>query len=1043
MTIQTLYPVFESGQVLTEEALNTIIAYLEPQDRLTRSRLTGIGICCGLVPELRLGGAVKVVLGRGVAVTSEGYLIAQGETAYVNRRRYLAPVPSGDVPVEEIARARYPFLFDGAVQREAWEMLEQGAELVAGAAQPEPLDAEFLADKVVMLFLEERRDALKNCDVNDCSDKGASLQLTLRPLLITRGQADTMLAQEAALVPGIPVDRASHPRLGLQGLDLPRLLPVGSSALTFPALFARQVALALTGLRQASARIFAAQTAYGHVLTPDFDPAGPPRHQLLPLPGHWAMMPLLAQSLVDGVRDLGLALDEALAAAARMDAECHPDARRFPRHVLAGRVLPPDPPFADAPTDFAALAGFDPSTIVQGPRAGMPPAPQRHHFIPAPPLSGQAALRFRTLWHRLSLMAQSYHASDLVGADIRLSPSRHGIAPLGDRAIPAHYKVAETSTLVANWSFERRRNPSAPAPTGYRLLPAAAGKHPLLRRDDAVDFIRIEGVAGRPLGQAWASILRQKRNLGLGFAVQPVLVTLGDEADEPEISEASKAFAPFLACQTKDLTSQLRVAAAGLMPFLLWLMRSLASIEAGRSIRPPDGQTTPRPPELPEGLGFSVLITKPAEATLIRRLGSMVTEQLVAPVSGGTLSLTRRVLEGAGELQAAPATGSVLALVESVNAGGVAVETLESLRHIALAEGLNRFEAEARAIAVLPGVTLLKQTEAVIEALGQVDVARLPEADLERRVAALMQAYDSYADRAETDPARAGEATARINREIVASKATLSALAAPLAGNALAAEAQRRLRDAFDDMVLPAFARHHPALDHQGGTPATGTFVLLVCSYRMVEPMLQAALAGVQTDFEQTWSGLFGSAPPGPDLNAAVAAIKGAAQGDSGNHLNHYVVLGDLCLPTQCCDALCAEDAVIAAEGEGRTPPFRPIPFPIPEPIFDPRLDVRPGPLRPEPDPSRPVGPAGPQATITGRVTRRNASGRSAAVPGAEIMALSGQEIFQSISGLRGAYELSLPEGQYRLAARLGDERGEPVAVTLRGGETMQLDLTL
>ena len=45
--MQTSYPVFESGQVLTSRHLNDLVEYLDEQDRLTRNKLVGIGIVCG------------------------------------------------------------------------------------------------------------------------------------------------------------------------------------------------------------------------------------------------------------------------------------------------------------------------------------------------------------------------------------------------------------------------------------------------------------------------------------------------------------------------------------------------------------------------------------------------------------------------------------------------------------------------------------------------------------------------------------------------------------------------------------------------------------------------------------------------------------------------------------------------------------------------------------------------------------------------------------------------------------------------------------
>jgi hypothetical protein len=320
----------------------------------------------------------------------------------------------------------------------------------------------------------------------------------------------------------------------------------------------------------------------------------------------------------------------------------------------------------------------------------------------------------------------------------------------------------------------------------------------------------------------------------------------------------------------------------------------------------------------------------------------------------------------------------------------------------------------------------------------------------------LLEAYDTYADRAETDPERAGPTTARVNREIVASKATLSALAAPLGGTALAAEARQRLGAAFDDMVLPRFATRHPALEHKGGSPSVGTFVLLVCSRRMVEPMLRAALAGIGREFATTWRRLFGGITPAPDLAAALAAIERSSQPTLDSGLNEYVVMADLCLPTQCCDALCADDVIAALLAQRPDRPLRPVPLPIRPIEPEPDRPVQPDPIRPidadpvrpiEPDPVRPVDPEPERRLggLTGRVLRQGLRGRPEAVVEAEVVAtaLDGDTRFRAVTGARGAFEMELPAGRYNVTARFGDARAEPQPLTVPAGEVVRLDLTL
>ncbi|MDZ7581809.1 MAG: hypothetical protein U5R30_14765 [Deltaproteobacteria bacterium] len=46
--MQNFYTIFESGQVLTSKHLNDLATYLTEQDRLTRNKLIGIGVVCGL-----------------------------------------------------------------------------------------------------------------------------------------------------------------------------------------------------------------------------------------------------------------------------------------------------------------------------------------------------------------------------------------------------------------------------------------------------------------------------------------------------------------------------------------------------------------------------------------------------------------------------------------------------------------------------------------------------------------------------------------------------------------------------------------------------------------------------------------------------------------------------------------------------------------------------------------------------------------------------------------------------------------------------------
>src|SRR5262245_44461400 len=154
-TIDT-YPVFDDNQVLTKDHLNTVVEYLDEQERLTRTNLVGIGISCGLGLTRK---AASVAIARGCAVTSLGYLIVEQDDLELSAyRRYT--LPKSD--------AYAPFL-DGAQQLPLWEMFPDGEPDVTSLDDP----AGFLSDKSVLLFLERDREDLTDCSPNNCDDKGS------------------------------------------------------------------------------------------------------------------------------------------------------------------------------------------------------------------------------------------------------------------------------------------------------------------------------------------------------------------------------------------------------------------------------------------------------------------------------------------------------------------------------------------------------------------------------------------------------------------------------------------------------------------------------------------------------------------------------------------------------------------------------------------------------------------------------------------------------------------------------------------------------
>src|SRR5262245_29985238 len=106
---------FEENQVLTAEQLNLVVNYFDYQERLTRSRLIGNGIVCGLSVSFT-GSAITVTPGCGL--TSDGDLIV-----IENEQVYSQAVLWDDT------KAHYPPFFpDGTNQIELWRLLPSATE---------------------------------------------------------------------------------------------------------------------------------------------------------------------------------------------------------------------------------------------------------------------------------------------------------------------------------------------------------------------------------------------------------------------------------------------------------------------------------------------------------------------------------------------------------------------------------------------------------------------------------------------------------------------------------------------------------------------------------------------------------------------------------------------------------------------------------------------------------------------------------------------------------------------------------------------------
>ena len=173
MGMQTSFPVFDADQVLTNNHLNDLRKYLDEQNRLTRSKLIGSGIVCGL--EITVSSS-SVKLSKGCGLTSQGFLITMCDNEYTHCIPYTAPEFPEDFDfISQCGSGTattVPFYKPGFTEPmlqliTAKELEALSTDVRNTAVALSNMSAQTLSELAIVLFLEAEQIKLKNCDTND------------------------------------------------------------------------------------------------------------------------------------------------------------------------------------------------------------------------------------------------------------------------------------------------------------------------------------------------------------------------------------------------------------------------------------------------------------------------------------------------------------------------------------------------------------------------------------------------------------------------------------------------------------------------------------------------------------------------------------------------------------------------------------------------------------------------------------------------------------------------------------------------------------
>jgi hypothetical protein len=590
---QNKYPVFEANQVLTNAHLNQVFDYLDEQNRLTRANLIGIGVVCGLDVSHDTASA-HVGISRGCGVTSEGYLILIPEDIeMVSYKPYALP--------EEVAYP--PFLLPNTdIQYPMWEMFPVG--------EPDalPLTNAFLANKVVVLFLELKKDGLRNCSPNNCDDRGEEVTVTVRKLLFERIQLDKIIAAANGLEGGSSasdISEALSAKLNLIDLrirrfDVPNTAPATSEDVyaAFFDTFQKDKLAAST-----ASALTAAYNAFQPVLVKEF-PTNPfagfgtTFGFLDSVPATTAQVRFI-QYYYDFFDDILKAYDEFRWAGAELLCICCPPDGLFPRHLMIGEVFP------------SANAEI-----------------YRHRWMPSPASccsceDEMAALL--VLFRRLVEMIAKFNNTPPIPEkriianmdnQIRITPSKRGDVALSEKCIPYYYAPNGTPPLYSLWSPKKTRRGRAKQNLSYHAESYATAqfvKTPLQFDLEPYNFLQIEGHLGKNYVDVLQTLTTMKQQNRLPIEVVALRTGVFDENIEIDLSKEE--------CTFNDLNALYKSLREELRCTLCKELQYFYGIEVGDKIATPVS-IIPKEPLLKEcapgffaksgtlGQGFEVYLTQ-------------------------------------------------------------------------------------------------------------------------------------------------------------------------------------------------------------------------------------------------------------------------------------------------------------------------------------------------------------------------------------------------------------------------------------------------
>ena len=505
MGMQSSFPVFEADQVLTNNHLNDLRSYLDQQNRLTRARLIGCGIVCGL--EITCSSS-SIKVSKGCGLTSQGYIITVCDTEFTHCIPYsLIDLPADLDFVSQCGDAdlsRVPFYkpgFTGSfLQLISSVQLEKlSPETRSSAVALSDKTVEELDELAVVLFLEAEQINLKNCDTNDCNDKGSRMDFEPKALLVAKSVLDETLTGAAG---GSGKDPLPQIELKRYNVPVKNLLNTSAVLSAFSSITDDSTIAAI------EETLSACYERYEHLLEGEtVNPFSGLGNRLKTIRNKITTTnPLFIQYFCDFLDDIIKAHIEFREKAFYLNSECCTNEMRFPLHLMLGEAA------------VSTLTGVRSS--------------YRQHFIYSPLFDSQNRRlnEIRSLFVKLKLLTLTFNPDEpsaFARRTVKITPSRSGKSRLSDRCIPYYYNVtggAGQPALFRQWDYKKTSLGEAEYNLGYKSDQYSnAGnrlvREPLLFDIEKYNFFRVEGHIGKHISSALTDVLSIKQEYNLPIEV--------------------------------------------------------------------------------------------------------------------------------------------------------------------------------------------------------------------------------------------------------------------------------------------------------------------------------------------------------------------------------------------------------------------------------------------------------------------------------------------------------------------------------------------